>query len=208
MIDRQVRHEISLEAQGLALGYGETVLARDLSFTVPAGTGLLLRGPNGAGKSTLLLTLAGLLPPLAGSIAMAGYDPEHGPALHHCGHRNAVRPRLTVGQTLAFWAEINGPTGLSVDEALDRVGLGRIAGLDAGYLSAGQQRRLVLARLLVSQRPVWLLDEPSAALDADGETLLATLLAEHLASGGLAVIATHDAIALEGQATLTLGARA
>lgn len=205
MTQRQVQQQLSLEVEGLACGHGDTVLARNLSFSVPAGSGLLLRGPNGSGKSTLLLTLAGLLPPLAGTIALAGHDPDTGPALHHCGHRNAVRPRLSVIETLAFWAAINGASGLALGEALDRVGLGRIAGLDAGYLSAGQQRRLVLARLLVSHRPVWLLDEPSAALDIEGQALLAALLAAHLQSGGLAVIATHDAIPVDGLAVLTLG---
>jgi heme exporter protein A len=208
MTQRQVQQPISLEVQGLAVGHGDNVLARDLSFSVPAGSGLLLRGPNGAGKSTLLLTLAGLLHPIAGAIAVVGHDPEQGPSLHHCGHRNAVRPRLSVTETLAFWAAINGASGLSPRDALDRVGLGHIAGLDAGYLSAGQQRRLVLARLLVSYRPVWLLDEPSAALDTEGQALLAALLKEHLAGGGLTVIATHDEIAVADLATLTLGAAA
>ena len=208
MTQRQVQQPISLEVQGLAVGHGEIVLARDLSFSVPAGSGLLLRGPNGAGKSTLLLTLAGLLHPIAGAIAVVGHDPEQGPALHHCGHHNAVRPRLSVFETLAFWAAINGPTGIDAASALDRVGLGRIAGLDAGYLSAGQQRRLVLARLLVSSRPIWLLDEPTAALDTEGQALLAALLKEHLAGGGLAVIATHDNVGVDGLATLTLGGAA
>jgi heme exporter protein A len=208
MTQRQVQHQLSLEVQGLACGHGETVLACDLSFSVPAGSGLLLRGPNGAGKSTLLLTLAGLLHPIAGAIAFVGHDPEEGPALHHCGHRNAVRSRLSVSETLTFWAAINGPTGIDAASALDRVGLGHIANLDAGYLSAGQQRRLALARLLVSSRPVWLLDEPTAALDAEGQALLALLLTAHLASGGLAVIATHDNVGVDGLATLTLGVAA
>lgn len=208
MTQRQVQHGITLGAQDLACGHGDAMLARGLSFTVAPGTGLLLRGPNGAGKSTLLLTLAGLLPPLAGKVALEGHDAEGGPAIHHCGHRNAVRARLTPRETLTFWQAINGATGLTPDAALARVGLSAIARLDAGYLSAGQQRRLALARLLVSRRAVWLLDEPTAALDAEGQTLLAGLLGEHLADGGLAVIATHDAIALDGLETLSLGVAA
>jgi heme exporter protein A len=192
MTQRQVQHPISLEAQGLACGHGDHVLIRGLSLSVEGGTGLLLRGPNGVGKSTLLLTLAGLLPAIEGSIAVAGHDPELGPALHHCGHRNAVRPRLSVHQTLAFWAAINGPTGIDAASALDRVGLARIADL----------------RLLVSYRPVWLLDEPTAALDSEGQVLLATLVEEHLAGGGLVIAATHDDIAVAGLRTLTLGAAA
>ena len=205
MTQGQVYPQIVLEAEGLAVGRGETVLARDLRFHVASGGGLMLRGPNGAGKSTLLLTLAGLLPPLAGTVAQKGIDPEDGPPMHHAGHSNAIRARLTVRDTLSFWAGVNGPTGLEPGAALDRVGLGRAAGLDAGYLSAGQQRRLALARLLVSRRPVWLLDEPSAALDAEGEALLAALLTEHLAEGGLAIIATHDRREFDEFATLQLG---
>lgn len=208
MTQGQVFPAISLRIEGLAVGRGETVLARGLALDVPGGAGLLLRGPNGAGKSTLLLTLAGLLAPIDGTVAVDGHDPENGPVLHYCGHRNAVRARVTVRQTLEFWAALNGHTGLTVDVALDRVGLTKTARLDAGYLSAGQQRRLVLARLLVSRRPLWLLDEPSAALDAEGRRLLAGLLSEHLAQGGLAVIATHDDIPLPALTTLQLGPKA
>ncbi len=208
MTQGQVQHRINLKTQGLACGRGDAVLAADLSLEVAAGSALLLRGANGAGKSTLLLTLAGLLRPLSGTLVFEGADPEAGPFIHHCGHRNAVRPRLTVLETLRFWAGLNGSGPLAPAAALERVGLGRTAHLDAGYLSAGQQRRLVLARLLLSPRPVWLLDEPSAALDAAGRELMAALLLDHLESGGLAVIATHDDIALPSAATLTLGAEA
>lgn len=207
MTQRQVYPPLRLRADDLDLGRGDAVLARRLSFDLGPGTGLLLRGPNGAGKSTLLLTLAGLIPALAGRVTLEGHDPELGPALHHCGHRNAVRARLTTAQTLAFWADLNGGAGQPLASALDRVGLSRMADLDAGYLSAGQGRRLALARLLVSPRPLWLLDEPSAALDAAGHALLADLIADHLAHGGLAVIATHDEIAVPGLRTLMLGAQ-
>lgn len=206
MTQRQVFPQVSLRTAALACGRGDMVLADNIGLDVAPGTGLLLRGPNGAGKSTLLLTLAGLLPPLSGSVDFPGHDPETGPVLHHCGHRNAVRPRLEVLETLQFWAAINGADGLAAPAALDRVGLARAARLDAAYLSAGQQRRLALARLLVSPRPVWLLDEPSAALDVAGQALLTDLLDAHFAAGGLAVIATHDAIAARGLTTLTLGA--
>lgn len=205
MTQRQVYPPLRLRADDLDLGRGDAVLARRLTFDLGPGTGLLLRGPNGAGKSTLLLTLAGLIPALAGRVALEGHDPEQGPALHHCGHRNAIRPRLTTAQTLGFWADLNGGGGHSIASALDRVGLSRMADLDAGYLSAGQGRRLALARLLVSPRPLWLLDEPSAALDAAGQALLADLIADHLGHGGLAVIATHDEIAVSGLRTLMLG---
>ncbi|WP_449393932.1 heme ABC exporter ATP-binding protein CcmA [Devosia riboflavina] len=204
MTERHVHSLLCLKTFALGVGRGETVLARDIALSVPAGSGLMLRGPNGAGKSTLLLTLAGLLDPLEGSIVLEGHDEDFGPAFHHCGHRNAIRPRLSAIETLEFWCGINGNAALPVAEALDRVGLARQAKLDAAYLSAGQQRRLALARLLVSARPVWLLDEPTSALDAEGQKLLAGLIEEHLAAGGIAVIASHDDIAVEGLAVLTL----
>jgi len=205
MTQRQVFPALSLRTLALDCGRGGVALVEKLDLDLPSGTGLLLKGANGAGKSTLLLTLAGLLPPLSGRVDLVGHDPEAGPALHYCGHRNAVRPRLGVEDTLAFWQALNGASGLSLAQALARTGLGHSARLDAGYLSAGQQRRLALARLLVSRRPIWLLDEPNAALDADGQALLATLVGEHLSEGGLAIIATHDAIAVPGLRTLTLG---
>lgn len=204
MTQRQVHPSLCLKTFALGVGRGETMLARDIALSVPAGSGLMLRGPNGAGKSTLLLTLAGLLSPLEGSILLEGHDDELGPAFHYCGHRNAIRPRLTALETLTFWQGVNGNAALPVAEALDRVGLAKQARLDAAYLSAGQQRRLALGRLLVSARPVWLLDEPSSALDAEGQNLLAGLIGGHLAGGGIAVIASHDAIALDNLAVLTL----
>lgn len=204
MTERHVHSSLCLKTIALGVGRGETMLARDIALSVTAGSGLMLRGPNGAGKSTLLLTLAGLLDPLEGSIVLEGHDEDFGPAFHHCGHRNAIRPRLTAIETLEFWCGINGNAALPVAEALDRVGLARQAKLDAAYLSAGQQRRLALARLLVSARPVWLLDEPTSALDTEGQGLLAGLIEEHFAAGGIAVIASHDDIAVDGLAVLTL----
>ena len=204
MTERHVHSSLCLKTFALGVGRGETMLARDIALSVPAGSGLMLRGPNGAGKSTLLLTLAGLLTPLEGSVVLEGHDEDFGPAFHHCGHRNAIRPRLSAIETLEFWCGINGNAALPVAAALDRVGLARQAKLDAAYLSAGQQRRLALARLLVSARPVWLLDEPTSALDTDGQKLLAGLIGEHLAAGGIAVIASHDDIAVDGLALLTL----
>jgi heme exporter protein A len=209
MTQWQVQPPLCLKTLALSVGRGDSILASNIAISVSSGTGLVLRGANGAGKSTLLLTLAGLLPPLEGSVELEGFQPdEDGPGFHHCGHRNGVRSRLTAHETLEFWRDLNGNPALGVDEALERVGLSRQAKLDAAYLSAGQQRRLALARLLVSARPVWLLDEPTSALDAEGQVLLSTLISEHLGQGGIAVIASHDAIAVDGLATLTLGASA
>ncbi|WP_375450854.1 heme ABC exporter ATP-binding protein CcmA [uncultured Devosia sp.] len=184
---------MALHAHALAVGRGGLVLADALQFELANGKCLLLRGPNGVGKSTLLLTLAGIVAPLGGSFALSP-APEDRPLLHYCGHRNAIKPRLSVLENLAFWAALNGPTGTSLAEALQTVGLDELGGLDAGYLSAGQGRRLALARLLVSARPLWLLDEPTAALDSNGHELVGALIDAHLAAGGLVVAATHDPI--------------
>ena len=211
MTPRQVFPPLTLHAEGLACGRGGVALTSDLAFSVAPGHCLLLRGPNGSGKTTLLLTLAGIVPPLAGSFALLGADSEAGPQLHYCGHRNAIKPRLTVGENLDFWRAVNGATGTTTTAALDEVGLGRLVDLDAGYLSAGQSRRLALARLLVSQRPLWLLDEPTAALDSAGHELVSKLIDRHLDMGGLAIAATHDPITLPGPGrlhTLLLGAEA
>lgn len=206
MTQRQVFDPLTLTAQDLVCGRGGMALGPPLSFTLASGQCLLLRGPNGSGKTTLLLTLAGLLTPLSGRHHLTGLDEEASRPIHHCGHRNAIKPRLTLLENLHFWARINPSGGLAPREALAATGLEHIADLDAGYLSAGQSRRLALARLLVSQRPVWLLDEPTAALDAEGQALLAGLIGRHLAMGGLAIAATHDAIALDNALSLTLGA--
>lgn len=207
MTQRQVHSDIRLRTHGLACGRGDAVLADNIALDLKPGSGLVLRGPNGAGKSTLLLTLAGLLPALDGTVDLDGHDPDDGAAIHYCGHRNAVRARLSALDNLQFWIALNGASGISAAEALARVGLARAAALDAGYLSAGQTRRLALARLLVSRRPIWLLDEPTAALDADGQALLAELLTEHLTDRGIAVIASHDPLAVEGLEILQMGGK-
>jgi heme exporter protein A len=194
MTDRQVHASLVLRATGLSCGRGGLVLAGGLDFVLEGGRCLLLRGPNGAGKTTLLLTLAGIVSPMAGSFMIEGIHEDDGPMLHYCGHRNAIKPRLSVLENLDYWARVNGPTGMAPAAALERVGLGAIAELDAGYLSAGQGRRLALARLLVSARPIWLLDEPTAALDVEGHELVGALIDAHLGLGGMVVAATHDPI--------------
>lgn len=208
MTDRQVHPPLTLRATALSCGRGGLELAHGLDFAVTSGQCLLLRGPNGTGKSTLLLTLAGIVAPLAGSFTLEGADPDEGPYLHYCGHRNAIKPRLSVLENLDIWAVLNGATGMGSQQALDEVGLGELAVLDAGYLSAGQSRRLALARLLVSRRPLWLLDEPTAALDVEGHDLVTRLIDRHLDAGGLTIAATHDPIILPDPArleTLALG---
>ena len=178
-----------LTVRDLAISRGGRVLFDGLGFSVAPGGLLLLRGPNGAGKSSLLLALAGVLRPAAGTLDWHAEEP---PKLHLLGHQPGVKSRLTLLENLGFWRAVNGPTGIDPQAALDQVGLGHLSALDAGYLSAGQTRRLALARLLVTDRKLWLLDEPLAALDAQGDTLVARLIADRLASGGSVIAATHD----------------
>jgi heme exporter protein A len=178
-----------LAGQNLTLVRGGRQLFEGVSLSLAAGDVLLLRGPNGAGKSSLLLTLAGLLRPASGTIGPAEPQP-----MHLLAHSSAVKTRLTLTENLTFWRRVNGETGLAVEAALERVGLGGLGAIEAGHLSAGQTRRLALARLLVTDRKIWLLDEPLAALDDAGARLLAALVAERAASGGGIIAATHDDI--------------
>jgi heme exporter protein A len=192
--------EPALAVRDLALERGGRKLVADLSFALAAGGLLLLRGPNGAGKTSLLLTLAGILRPEAGMV-IGGNAGQ----MHLLTADNAIRRKLTVAENLSFWRSVMGTTGIKTADALVRVGLGGLGDIEAGHTSTGQQRRLALARLLVSRRGIWLLDEPTAALDAAGEALVAELIGEHRASGGLAVVATHHDLAVEPTETVTLG---
>jgi heme exporter protein A len=178
-----------------------------LSFAVEAGGSLVLTGRNGAGKSSLLLILAGLLDPAAGTLRLEGGAAERTLAeqAHYVGHRDALKASLTPLEALAFWQAMLGGAATQPEEALERLGLGHAIDLPCGYLSAGQRRRLALARLLVSRRHVWLLDEPTSALDAASQALFETLVADHLAAGGIAVAATHVPLAFPGAATLRIG---
>jgi heme exporter protein A len=198
----------TLTLDSLAGRRGERTLFAGLSLTLNPGQIVELRGPNGAGKSTLLLIIAGIVHPAAGGFAIGGGDPEESSetAIGFLGHRAAVKARLSVTENLRFWAALNGRPTAAVLPALETVGLGPIATLDAGHLSAGQTRRLALARLLLLDRPLWLLDEPTAALDAQGEALVATLIDAHLGRGGLVLAATHHDLGLRHKAeTIVLG---
>jgi heme exporter protein A len=187
---------------------GRTVIG-GLGFELADGEVLIVRGPNGAGKSTLLRALAGLLP-ATGRIVLDGRpradDPDaHAERVAYAGHFDAVKPQLTVAENLAFWAALYGGEPAL---ALDASGLGAIAGRPAHLCSAGQKRRLGLARLLLAQRRLWLLDEPTVALDAESVARLTAAVRAHCAAGGLAVIATHAALDLGPADELTLAPEA
>ena len=196
-----------LFGRSLSLDRGGRRVLDDLSFEAVAGSALVVTGANGAGKSTLLRLVAGLLKPIGGELGLDGGDPELSipQQCHYFGHADALKPQLSVEENLGFWRSFSGVADLDVDEALDRVGLARLAGLPAAYLSAGQRRRLAFSRLLVTKRPIWLLDEPTSALDAASEARLMEIVGEHLVGGGLVVAATHLALPFERMDSLRLG---
>ena len=179
--------DFRLAAANLAIGRGERTLASRLCFSLAGGQALVVSGRNGAGKSTLLRTLAGLLPALGGTISVAGEGLEAGePAgqrAHFLGHADGMKSTLSVRENLEFWAAMLdvGAGGLSAREALEAVELPHTADFPAAYLSAGQKRRVALARLLVAHRPLWLLDEPTTALDAAAQARFAGIARAHLA---------------------------
>lgn len=197
-----------LVGEDLACVRGGREVFDGVSFAVPAGGLMQLRGPNGAGKSSLLRLIAGLVRPAAGRLALDGgaTDVPLAEQVHYVGHLDALKAALTVAENLRFWAAMLGRADRTVPDALEAVGIGALADFPAAVLSAGQRRRLALARLLAAFRPVWLLDEPTTALDADGRDRLFVLLADHLSAGGLALVATHVDLPLACD-TLTLGAR-
>jgi len=196
-----------LEASDLACIRGGRQVFSDVSFTVGLGEALLITGPNGAGKSSLLRLVAGLLRPSSGTLVLDGADPELTLAeqAHYLGHQDALKPALSVLENLDFWARFLGGRATDLATALADVGLGGIAALPAAYLSAGQRRRLSIARLIAVKRPLWLLDEPTTALDVTAQAMLAELMRAHLQGGGLIVAAVHGPIGLENAAELRLG---
>ena len=195
-----------LSALHVCLERSGRIIVNDLSFAVGAGEMLIITGANGAGKSTLLRALAGLLPLSAGKISCDGLKNDRTLAMqaHYLGHLDALKTALTAQENLEFWADM-GEGGISPRAALAKLALAHVAEFPVGYLSAGQKRRVALARLLVARRPVWLLDEPTTALDALSQAMFAGLVRAHLAGGGLVVAATHAPLEIEGARELRLG---
>ena len=190
-----------LTAQGLKCVRGGRDIFSGLDFAVPAGQALAVTGINGAGKSSLLRIMAGLLPAASGAIALEGGETELALAeqAHYLGHRDALKPALTVLENLDFWRDFLGGQAIDGAASLETVGLGHATHLPAAYLSAGQRRRLSIARLIAVNRPVWLLDEPTSALDTSGQAMVATLMNAHLRSGGIILAATHGPLGIPAQ---------
>ncbi|MGO4706624.1 heme ABC exporter ATP-binding protein CcmA [Microvirga sp. 2MCAF38] len=192
-----------LIVENLACDRGERRVFENLSFTLGPGDALLVTGRNGAGKSSLLAILAGRLNPAAGRLRIEDAGERTLPeCLHMVGHRDALKTALTAGENLAFARDFLGSPIVSPEEALTLVGLGHVARMPVAYLSAGQRRRVALARLLVAERPLWLLDEPTAALDTASQDILLQLVAEHRAKGGLVIATTHAPLGWAGAKTI------
>lgn len=172
-----------VSARGLAVARGGRRVAEGIDLDLSAGEALILRGPNGIGKTTLLRTIAGLQPPAAGTVTA---DPD---AIAYAGHADGLKGALSAAENLRFWQAVF--AGPPVGAALAAFDLSHLAARPAAMLSAGQKRRLGLARLLVTGRPVWVLDEPTVSLDAASAALFAAAVGAHLAQGGAALIATH-----------------
>jgi heme exporter protein A len=187
-----------LSGRGVGCSRGGREVFSGLDFDASTGEALVVTGPNGSGKTSLLRLIAGLLTRSEGSIDLDGGDGELTLAeqAHYLGHRDALKPSLSVMENLAFWGDFLGGEASDAGASLAAVGIDHTAQLPAAYLSAGQRRRLSIARLLAVRRPIWLLDEPTSALDAAGQTMFAVLMADHLACGGLIVAATHTPLGL------------
>jgi heme exporter protein A len=200
-----------LRAWDLTIERGGRRLFASLSFATHEGSALMITGANGAGKTSLLRALLGFLPVQAGGFALEGGDKERTLAeqAHYLGHADALKASLTAGENLNFWAGALGgdPARETSRAALARVGLAHVIDFPVRALSAGQKRRVALARLLVAHRPLWLLDEPMTSLDALAQEAFAALMRAHLDRGGIVLAATHAPLALPGARELRLGAQ-
>jgi heme exporter protein A len=202
---------LAFSADNLACERGERLVFRGLSFALRPGEALVLRGPNGAGKSSLLRLCAALLRPAAGRLSWDGADVWNEPdafraRIAYLGHLDGVKPLLTARENVDFWARLRG--GGEAGAGLDAFGIAHLAALPARFLSAGQKKRVALARLIAAPAALWLLDEPTVSLDEDGAARLAAACAAHRARGGMIVAATHVELGLEGAQTLRLGGAA
>jgi heme exporter protein A len=195
-----------LDVDRLACRRGGRLIFSDLGFRLGNGEAIALTGRNGAGKSSLLAMLCGRLRPDAGTIKIVGAEEVTPVEVSHVvGHRDGLKTALTAQENLVFAQAILGEASLSAAEALAAVGLPHVAALPVGYLSAGQRRRVALARLLVARRPFWLLDEPMSALDAAAQAMLSGLMRDHLAQGGAILAATHGPLGLDGVRDVRIG---
>jgi heme exporter protein A len=197
-----------LSARGLTLWRGDLCLFEDLSFSLAAGQALVLRGPNGSGKTTLLRVIAGLTTPESGEVLWSGEAlgrvSRRQLLLAYCGHLPGLKGDLTVAENLSFYARLHGCPPARLAAILGQLGLAGLADLEMRLLSAGQKRRAALARVLLTRVPLWLLDEPQTNLDSAARRTVEEAIREHLAGGGVAVIASHQPIEVGNGSVLEL----
>lgn len=191
----------SLSVQKLTLQRGYRLLLQDFNLSLAPGDGLAIRGANGSGKTTLLRALAGLHAPKSGTIIGSLHD-DGPPQISFLGHVDPIKAGETLADQLSFWAQLSDRDNKAIEQIVSQLGLTRQMPLQGGVLSAGQRRRASLARLIVEDRPIWLLDEPAAPLDSEGRALLGEVLDQHRAKGGMFAAAIHDD--LPGAATQTI----
>lgn len=191
----------TIRVEELSIARGQRVLFEGLSFAAASGAYVEVQGSNGSGKTSLLRAMAGLLRPRAGRIAFDGVE-EPALAMHYVGHANALKREASVREHLRYWAGLFG--GATNDDVLARVGLEGLGERAARTLSQGQARRLALSRLLVAPRPIWLLDEAAAGLDAQGREVLSELIAAHRADGGVVLAAVHEPLGPAPSQTIAL----
>lgn len=201
---------MKLTVTDMSLYRGGQEIVSGVSFSVNAGEALLVTGANGSGKSTTLRGVAGLLPLAGGAVRLEddtgkSFENPVREYCHYLGHQNAMKPSMSVRENLEFWQTFMGEPLLGVEEALDEVNLSHTADLPFHYLSAGQKRRVALARLLVSDRPVWILDEPTSGLDAQSVLVFTGLAKAFVADGGILIAATHLPLGIDQTQTLEIG---
>ncbi len=202
---------MKLIVENLGLSRAGQTIVSGISFELEAGEALIVTGENGSGKSTTLRGIAGLHPLSEGSVQLLdetgkGFEGSTKEYCHYLGHQNGMKPALSVRENLEFWQKFCGEPDLTIEEALDEVDLSHTIDLPFSYLSAGMKRRVSIARLLVSDRPVWIVDEPTAGLDAQSVRLFTGLCKAFCQGGGILIAATHLPLGLETEKTLEIGA--
>lgn len=202
---------MKLTVSNIAINRAGQEIVSDISFELSAGETLIVTGENGSGKSTTLRGIAGLLPLQDGSIELSDetgkqFEEPVREFCHYLGHQNGLKPSLTVRENLEFWQEFMGEAHLAIDEALDEVDLTHTLDLPYHYLSAGQKRRVAIARLLISDRPIWILDEPTSGLDAHSVNIFTGLAKTFVEDDGILIVATHLPLGLGKTKTLEIGA--
>lgn len=208
-VARRRQYQYGLAISDLSISRGDRIVLSNVCIDIEPGSPVILRGANGAGKTTLLRAIAGFIPVQKNTIALRIKDTpiaddEYRNQILFCGHANGVHGALSAYENLKFWARLYDAPTDSIGASVDALGLSGMMGRQAGVLSAGQQRRLGLCRALISRKPIWLLDEPTSSMDKESEQLFCAMVDDHCRLGGIVLIASHDALPIEGARNLAL----